>query len=169
MSAAHIMIMVDGSYVPWDGTTESVGGGEGGLDQATADALYVNAAGDTVSGDLTVTGLLNVDSEYTAALALDRGGATQYCHFEFRTAGVQKWTAGLRANELDRWTLYNSVYDIRALDIDGITGLIKVADDPTDDLGVATKQYVDSRIWSGTQAEYDAIVTKDPAVLYVVI
>jgi predicted RecA/RadA family phage recombinase len=30
----------------------------------------------------------------------------------------------------------------------------------------AVKNYVDGRIWSGTQAEYDAIGTKDPAVLY---
>ena len=30
------------------------------------------------------------------------------------------------------------------------------------------KGYVDSRIWKGTQAEYDALATKDPAVLYVV-
>jgi len=32
----------------------------------------------------------------------------------------------------------------------------------------ATIVYVDSRIWKGTQAAYDAIVTKDPTVLYVV-
>jgi hypothetical protein len=33
----------------------------------------------------------------------------------------------------------------------------------------ATKAYVDGRIWSGTQAQYDAIPTKDPTVLYVVV
>jgi hypothetical protein len=32
----------------------------------------------------------------------------------------------------------------------------------------ATKAYTDSRIWTGTQAQYDAIGTKDPTVLYVV-
>jgi len=40
---------------------------------------------------------------------------------------------------------------------------------PTVGLDGANKTYVDSRIWSGTQAQYDAIVTKDPTVLYVVV
>lgn len=31
------------------------------------------------------------------------------------------------------------------------------------------KAYVDSRIWTGTQAQYDAIPVKDPEVLYVVV
>lgn len=33
----------------------------------------------------------------------------------------------------------------------------------------ADKSYVDSRMWSGTQAEYDALPTKDPNVLYLII
>jgi hypothetical protein len=33
----------------------------------------------------------------------------------------------------------------------------------------ANKAYVDGRIWSGTQAQYNAIVTKDPTVLYVIV
>jgi len=40
--------------------------------------------------------------------------------------------------------------------------------DPTQPLQAATKQYVDARIWTGTQAAYNAIGTKDPTVLYVV-
>lgn len=32
----------------------------------------------------------------------------------------------------------------------------------------STKTYIDSRIWTGTQAAYDAIGTKDPTVLYVI-
>lgn len=32
-----------------------------------------------------------------------------------------------------------------------------------------TQAYIDGRIWSGTQAAYDAIATKDPTVLYVVV
>ena len=32
----------------------------------------------------------------------------------------------------------------------------------------ADKPYVDARIWQGTQAQYDAIPSKDPTVLYVV-
>ena len=40
---------------------------------------------------------------------------------------------------------------------------------PTATLDGANKSYVDSRIWSGTQAAYNAIVTKDPWVLYVIV
>lgn len=36
------------------------------------------------------------------------------------------------------------------------------------DAKYATKAYVDGRIWSGTQAQYDALTTKDPTVLHVV-
>lgn len=39
---------------------------------------------------------------------------------------------------------------------------------PTDTLHAATKQYVDDRVWFGTQAQYDAIPTKDPTVLYAI-
>ena len=39
---------------------------------------------------------------------------------------------------------------------------------PTADADAANKQYVDSRIWKGTQAEYD-LLTPDPDVLYVII
>lgn len=33
----------------------------------------------------------------------------------------------------------------------------------------ANKEYVDGRIWTGSQGQYDAIPTKDPNVLYVVV
>lgn len=33
----------------------------------------------------------------------------------------------------------------------------------------ADKSYVDSRMWSGTQAEYDSLEVKDPNVLYLII
>lgn len=51
-----------------------------------------------------------------------------------------------------------------------MTGALALpASNPTADTHAAHKGYVDSRIWTGTQAAYDAITTKDPAVLYVVI
>ena len=34
---------------------------------------------------------------------------------------------------------------------------------------LATVGYVDARIWTGTQAEYDGLGTYDPTVLYVVV
>ena len=41
--------------------------------------------------------------------------------------------------------------------------------DPTAEQDAANKRYVDSRIWYGTQVEYNAISPHDPTVLYVVL
>lgn len=50
-----------------------------------------------------------------------------------------------------------------------LTGMLLLpATTPTDVGHAASKGYVDSRIWKGTQAEYDALGTYDPDVLYVV-
>lgn len=38
-----------------------------------------------------------------------------------------------------------------------------------DDRSLVDKSYVDSRTWSGTQAQYDALAVKDPNVLYLII
>lgn len=48
------------------------------------------------------------------------------------------------------------------------TGTVTAAE-PTASAHLATKGYVDGRIWSGSQASYDAIAVKDPTVLYVII
>lgn len=52
----------------------------------------------------------------------------------------------------------------------GVKAAGKVTDvtAPTDNTDAANKGYVDSRIWTGTQAQYDAS-PKDPNVLYVVV
>jgi len=48
-----------------------------------------------------------------------------------------------------------------------MTGMLVLpATVPTTTTHATNKAYVDSRIWSGTQAAYDAILTKDPTVLY---
>jgi len=51
-------------YVLIDGVWTEVGGGggAGGMDQTAADARYVNTAGDTVSGNLTVNGNMAANS-----------------------------------------------------------------------------------------------------------
>ena len=60
--------------------------------------------------------------------------------------------------------------DVTKLDVAGgvLTGPLTLAADPVADAEAASKAYVDARIWQGTQAEFDAIITKDPTVLYVV-
>ena len=40
---------------------------------------------------------------------------------------------------------------------------------PTQPNSIATKAYVDSRIWKGSQAEYDALGTYDDSVLYLIV
>ena len=49
-----------------------------------------------------------------------------------------------------------------------VTGTATLGADPVAPLQAATKQYTDSRVWQGTQAEYEALGTHDPTVLYVV-
>lgn len=50
-----------------------------------------------------------------------------------------------------------------------MTGQLSVPTTPTASAHATSKGYVDSRIWQGSQAAYDAIGTKDPTVLYVII
>lgn len=50
---------------------------------------------------------------------------------------------------------------------DTMTGALQVGE-PVGPLDAANKGYVDSRIWHGTKAEYDAIAVKDPDTLYAV-
>jgi hypothetical protein len=120
----------------WNGTAWVTAGG---ISQTVSDTRYVLKAGDTV------TGLLQVNTGYTAAFVLDRGPeASNYANFEYRTSGVQKWVLGTRAGEAENFTFYNASTDQRALQIDGLSSLVKVIGDPLDPLGVATKQYVDA-------------------------
>jgi hypothetical protein len=63
--------------------------GGGGLDQATADTLYVNVTGDTVTGALTLQGATATTNVLQARLSTD----TQP-RFRFDTAGKLDWGAG---------------------------------------------------------------------------
>jgi len=152
---------VGGQALVFNGTLwvpGTVAGGGGGLDQATADGLYVNVAGDTMAGTLNVDGGFNLN----AAAGVGRS-------MTFQTDWATQWAIG--KNAIDDLSIgrYNAgSWAADALTINKTTGAITVEADPTVPLGVATKQYTDSRIWKGTQAEYDAIPAKDPAVLYVV-
>lgn len=47
-------------------------------------------------------------------------------------------------------------------------GKVTAGSDPTENMDVATKQYVDNKIWIGTQTEYDAIITKDSNTVYII-
>lgn len=70
---------------------DAVGGSAGGLDQVTADARYVNAAGDVVTGDLGVAGGLSAHILRTSVIQFDplNNGRieTESGHFDFRRSG----------------------------------------------------------------------------------
>lgn len=72
--------------------------------------------------------------------------------------------------------LTQATADARYLKLSGgsLTGALAVSGTvsgaaPTAAGHLTTKTYVDGRIWSGTQAQYDAIPTKDPTVLYCIV
>jgi hypothetical protein len=47
--------------------------------------------------------------------------------------------------------------------------VVLAAPDGTSPDELVSKGYVDGRIWSGTQAQYDALPIKQPDVLYVIV
>jgi hypothetical protein len=100
-----------------------------GMSQADADARYVNVGGDTMTGDLSIL----------AGSFLRPGG----------------WTIQEHLTNGDLYIVRPGVAN--ALAFDHTTGLGVVRADPTADLGIATKRYVDGRgpvggIWNGTRA-----------------
>lgn len=123
---------------------------DGKLTQATADGLYLGKTGaQTISGAASLT----LDSTGTASMILDRKAASNYAHFEFRTNGAQKWTAGTRNGEGENWSLFNNVTSQRPILVDATTDLITLRGDPTSALHAATKQYTDTKL---SQATADA-------------
>jgi len=113
--------------------------------RSEADAVFVNVVGDTMNGPLYLhgdpTGPLEAATKDYVDTHSGGGG----------TGGLDEATAnGLYVNIIG----------------DTMTGPLFLPADPTGPLEAPTKQYVDARIWYGSQAEYDAIITKDPSVLY---
>ena len=75
-----------GNALTWDATgLYAPAGGGGGLDIATGDARYVNTAGDTMAGNLTIA------TAGYPSLVLS-GGAGTNRQFVGQTAGVERWT-----------------------------------------------------------------------------
>lgn len=101
--------------------------------------------GSTTQGLNTLTKSLDISTQGTTALAISRGAITNYGHLDFQTAGVSQWLIGTRANEGEDLSIFNSANSQRPLRFSATTGLVEVLGDPTASLGVATKQYVDSK------------------------
>ena len=124
-----------GGFWVWDGTAWVHMSGSAGLDQATADALYVNVAGDTMAGPLT----LSADPTFALHAATKK-------YVDGRTGGV--WLDQPTAD-----ALYVNVTG------DAMTGPLTLQADPTIPLHAATKAYVDANAGTGglDQATADSL------------
>jgi hypothetical protein len=124
------------------------------LDKGTADTYYVNSGpgGDTMQGNLAL--------DNTAFLSLN-APAVSTQNIEFRVGDLLRWTLG-RDNTAESGANTGSNFAVaawndaggfikRAVTFIRSTGLLTVAGDPTDPLGVATKQYVDGKAFYGTR------------------
>lgn len=161
------------SVVPGPQGPAGPAGAQGAPGTPADTATLVKKAGDTMTGFLTIA------PPSGASLFRFNTVAPAIRGFESQSNAVRRWqlrmgdaTAETGAATGSNWALigYNddNSSNKQVLAFNRASGLGTVAADPTDPLGIATKQYVDSRIWKGTQAAYDALGSHDPAVLYVV-
>jgi hypothetical protein len=132
----------------------------------------------TITGDVTVAGTkITVDSPNAASVVIDRAGTGNLGQVEFRTAGATTNGWALThlngTSDLRVWNFRTSrnalVLDSAGTYIDMVSKRVINVSDPTAVTDAVNKQYVDSLIWTGTQAEYDAIAAKNPGTLYVIV
>jgi hypothetical protein len=128
--------------------------GSGGLDQATADARYVNVAGDMMSGNLTI-------STATASPALTLNGIPGTGPQIFaRINNVARWQLMLGDGGAESGANAGSDIALGGFDDAGAlinyplrikrsSGLATVVGNPIVPLGIATKQYVDGAVGAG--------------------
>ena len=124
----------------------------GGLDQATADTRYVNVAGDTMTGSLTI-------SAYYPGFTINKTGNSQDATITGSRNGSLRWLMHIGddtpeddnfvTNEGSNFSLEaygnGNFMTGRALFFERATGLGLVKANPIAPLGIATKQYVDNK------------------------
>ena len=120
----------------------------------------LNRAGDTMSGNLTIGG--------GAALILEKPAAGSWTFLLSQVASKPRWAINPGTNEPESGGNAGSNFQINryaddggglgaVLTINRATGLATIAGDPTAELGIATKRYVDGALLAGV----------NPAVRYV--
>jgi hypothetical protein len=133
----------------------------GGLDQATADARYVNVAGDTMTGNLGI-------ESPNPALILNSLNATAPADIYFNSVGATKYLFRMQGTpslyEFGIWAVDASSNLRAALSINNATGLATVVGNPTAPLGIATKQYVDGAVGAGFLPLTGGTLTGDLAI-----
>jgi len=142
------MYYVDATSAQWvqaagSSGGSSGGGGGGGLDQPSADLLYVNLVGDQMSGNLAISKLepnliLNKPLNSSAKLTGMQSGIAHWDVVVGNTGAGSDFTI-VRHNDM------GAVVDA-PLTISRANGDVTVSHDPTLPLGVATKQYSDLKV-----------------------
>jgi len=124
----------------------------------------VSAPADTVAGKVlgtTATGVWGpVDFTDPGNTFVDVSGDVMTGSLEILSGGLQVRDGGIISEGPTR-----SIFEA-PIEAQGGVWLDNL---PVNSIDATNKQYVDSRIWTGTQAAYDAIPSKDPTVLYVVV
>jgi hypothetical protein len=116
-----------------------------GLTSVDVSGVVDTSTTQIIGGTKTFTVGVLIDSPSTAFLGLDRGATSNFGQFEFRTNGAQKWAVGVWNGGTEDFRILNSVSSVAALQITASTDLCTVKGDPTAALGIATKQYVDTK------------------------
>jgi hypothetical protein len=155
-------------YVP----ASDGGGGGGGLTVEEADARYLSLGGGSLGGDLMMDvpagdhGIFINSPQGSPIIMFSRAGLPYWAFYLSEgddSVGIGRFDG---AGDLVGSPFYvNHVTGEAAFE----RPLTLVDPVPVMDDHAASKGYVDSRIWSGTQAEYDALGAHDPVVLYVVV
>jgi len=112
---------LDADTGQWVQAAGSVAMGGGGLDQATADGLYVNVAGDTMSGELRI----NASNAY-----LNLDGDTD-CGIFFKLGSSMRWLlSGYDDFSINRYDTSGNWLDL-SFSIDRTTGVVDFSQTPT--------------------------------------
>ena len=128
----------------------------------------------SASGVMGASPDVTYDGTYLTAPNIHTGGSPGVL-----AGGIVRVNGGV----IDLWTDGHIYFAGQTVSIYGTANLLKcdqamqlggpltLPADPTTALQAATKQYADLKWtrWTGTQAAYNAIVTKDPNTLYVVV
>jgi hypothetical protein len=126
--------------------------------QAVIDAERVSKSGDTMSGDLTVTGPTHGTISIDATAS---GGA----YLRFKSDGQNRWALYSQDTGLfiARYDYDTGAWVETSLYIDEVTGEVRSAKTPTDWAALANKNYVD--VQSGAPQSFTPVITQNGSVV----
>lgn len=153
------------------------------------DSPYLDLVGGTLTGRLDVRNTSNqVQATFNSNSAgrnseviIDNPGVTtEYSQLRFDSGGVAKW-ALVTSTNTGSLRIYNYAgnkqvtFDSAGTQVSFNSMVLNSIGTPVASSDATTKSYVDNAVtqkwtmWTGNQAAYNAIITKDPNTLYVVV